>query len=362
MAKSISLKAFDNYSKVMAELGYERYIGHHKVIRYTSDGLPVYTISQPPLLSSPYANSQITNMFRGLQNRPLPYLASIAITDKCNANCEHCSFFTSLDDPSKEPLSLDEMKNLIRQAQDLGVSVFDFVGGEPLMHPHWREIFESVDKRKSHIFLFTNGWFLAESAQGLRAAGVGGVYVSLDASQADEHDRKRGVAGLFARALDGIAAAKKADLTVGISCCIDEEAFDGGELDNIIELGRRLGVHEVMVFDAIPVGRFRDRDDLRGQKTWVEELVDHVRHYNQDESYPGIMIYSYSSSYLSLGCPGGTSYFYVSPYGEVCPCDFHHHKFGNVREEKLAMIWDKMSRQMGSRGSSWSGCWAKQKG
>ena len=359
MAKRIRLKYLTNYSKDLTQLSFERFIGHHKIIRY-ADGLPVYSAWLPPLLSSPYANMQSNIMFQVLQHRPLPYLVSMAITDKCNAKCEHCSFFTSVDDPSKHPLSLEEIKDVIRQAQDLGASVFDFVGGEPLMHPQWREIFQSVDKRKSHVFLFTNGWFLAESAADLRAVGVGAVYVSIDGSTAELHDRKRGLPGLYNKAMEGIAAAIKANLTVGVSCCIDEQAFESGELDNIIELAKRRGAHEVLVFDAAPVGRFSKRDDLRGKKIWVDEMIDHVRKYNEDEKYPGILVYSYATRHTGLGCPGGTCYFYTTTYGDICPCDFNHCTFGNVREEKLAMIWDKMTSKMGSHGSNWNGCVAKQ--
>ena len=362
MAKRLRARHLKNYSFALVEMGLDRYIGHHKIIRYTADGLPVYTNLLPPLFSNAYANQEITQMFRGLQHRPLPALASIALTDVCNAECEHCSFFNDLDDKSKKTLSVNEFKDLIRQCQDLGASVLQFVGGEPLMHPQWREIFESIDKRKSYVQLFTNGWLLEKSVKDLTAAGVGGVYVSIDASQAEEHDRKRGLKGLFEKAMAGIAAAKKADLTVGLSCCINKQDFESGELDNIIELGRRQGVHEVFVFDAVPVGRLCNRNDLRGHQDWIDKMIEHVRTaYNQDKNYPGVLIYAYLTSHISLGCDAATCYFYVSPYGEICPCDFYHKKFGNIREEKLSAIWDKMTHELGSHGSNWTGCWAKQK-
>ena len=358
MPKRINLKQMANYTNERIDLSFERYIGHRKVIRYAA-GLPVYTLSLPPVYSSAFANFLANLSYKETQGKPAPFLVSVAITDICNAKCEHCSFFTSLDDPDKQPLSAEELMDFIHQAQDLGACVFDFVGGETLMHPRWREIFQSVDKRRSHVFLFTNGWFLAEAAAGLHAAGVGGVYVSLDACEAEAHDRKRGLPGLFAKAMEGIEAAKKADLTVSISCCIDEEDFERGELDRIIELGRRQGVHEVLVFDAVPVGRFSARDDLRGNKTWQEQMIEHVKVYNQNDSYPGVLIYAYTTSHMSLGCPGGTCYLYMTPYGEICPCDFHHRKFGNIREEPLAVIWDRMSQRLGCRGSSLAGCRAK---
>ena len=363
----VRAKDFVGFTRAQAELSIERFCGHEKIIRY-ADGLPVYTNLMPPLCSTAFANFLISLMFRILQNRMMPYLASFALTDECNANCQHCSFFTSLDDPNKTPMTAEELKNAIRQAQDLGVSVINIVGGEPLMFPQWREVFQSVDKRKSHLLMFTNGWFLAESAADLKAVGMGGVYVSLDASTAEAHDRKRGKEGLFAKAMEGINAALKADLTVGISCCIDEKDYESGELDRIIELGKRAGVHEVLVFDAIPVGKYAARDDLRGEggvvgtsnSTWLDSLIDHVRPYNTDKSYPGVLIYSYSSSHLSRGCTSGVAQLYVSPYGEICPCDFYHPKFGSLREEKMYLIWDRMSQQMGAHGTCWTGCLSKK--
>jgi MoaA/NifB/PqqE/SkfB family radical SAM enzyme len=237
-----------------------------------------------------------------------------------------------------------------------------FVGGEPLMHPHWREVFEAVDKRKCHTVVFTNGWFLEQAATDLAAAGIGGIYVSIDASQAQDHDRKRGLSGLFDKAMAGIAAAKKEDLTVGLSCCVTKEDFESGELDRIIELGRQQGVHEVLIFDAIPVGRYCSREDLWDHQAWVDQMTHHVQTtYNQDKNYPGVLVYAYFTSHMSLGCDAATCYCYVSPYGEVCPCDFYHKKFGNIREEKLYKIWDKMTRTLGAQGSNWTGCWAKQR-
>jgi MoaA/NifB/PqqE/SkfB family radical SAM enzyme len=367
MEKQVGLAQLGSYSKALVELGMERYCNHSKVIRY-ADGLPVFTCTLPPLYSAPYANSQVNNMFSVMQNRPLPNLVSIALTDKCNARCEHCSFYTDLDEPGRATLTLEELKDVVRQSQELGASVIDFVGGEPLMYPHWRELLESVDKRKTHLLMFTNGWFLKDAAADLKKAGLGAIFVSIDGSTAESHDKKRGLPGLFDKAMEGVAAAKAADLTVGFSCCVDEQGFKDGELDNIIELAKRQGVHEVLVFDAMPVGRLSERDDLdglvgatAGATSWIDRMIDHVKKYNDDKSYPGVLIYAYMTSFKALGCMGGACYYYVSPYGDVCPCDFHHHKFGNVKEERVYQIWDKMISKMGCNGCNWTGCWTKHK-
>jgi radical SAM protein with 4Fe4S-binding SPASM domain len=236
----------------------------------------------------------------------------------------------------------------------------NFVGGEPLMRPDIAEIIGSVDKDMVVTTLFTNGWLLSDRAKELKKAGLDGIYVSIDAADAASHDAKRGKDGLFEKALEGIAVAKKLGFSVGISCCIDKEAYEDGELDRIIELAKSKQVHEVVVFDLMPAGRCSDRDDLRTHATWVEDMIAHVKKYNTDDTYPGILIYAYTTSHRGVGCSGGMSYFYITPYGEICPCDFYHARFGNVRDEPLYKIWDRMSTNVEFSKAKWGGCRVKE--
>jgi radical SAM protein with 4Fe4S-binding SPASM domain len=67
-------------------------------------------------------------------------------------------------------------------------------------------------------------------------------------------------------------------------------------------------------------------------------------------------VWGYTSGHRSVGCACGTSYFYVSPYGDVMSCDFNHMKFGNVKERPLWRIWDEMSSQEDFLRAKWGGC------
>ena len=61
-------------------------------------------------------------------------------------------------------LSTDQAQQVIREAQELGVSVITFVGGEPLLRKDLPEIIGSVDKELSTTFLVTNGSSLSDMA------------------------------------------------------------------------------------------------------------------------------------------------------------------------------------------------------
>lgn len=343
------------YTEDYVKILYQIYLNHHKVIHYR-DGYPVYSLSTPALFSKPAANFFARSVFRTIQNKNLPNLMSFAINDICNAACEHCSFFTGVDDKSRKVMTLEQCQKVIFEAQELGVSTINLVGGEPLLREDLPEILKSVNKDLSTTTLFTNGSILADRVGELRRAGLDSVYISLDAADPKKHDWFRHSPGLFKLAIEGITAARKLGMSTGISCCITPESFKQGELDRIVELAKQIKVHEVLVFDALPTGRYKGRMDLVDNTAWVEDMIKSVAKYNQDESYPGVLIFAYATSHRSVGCSCGTSYFYVSPYGDIMSCDFNHAKMGNLLEEPLYQVWDRMTSDSEFCCSKWGGC------
>ncbi len=349
------------YSTAILDHIYRIYLNHNKVIHFRA-GYPVFSLSTPAACSEPAANFLARSLYRIIQNKNLPNLMSFAVNDSCNANCGFCSFFEGVEDASKEVLSLDECRRVIMEAQELGVSVINFVGGEPLLRRDLPEVIGTVNKTLSTTVMFTNGQLLEKRAEELKQAGLDSVYVSLQSSTAIIHDEITGVSGIFDRAVRGIESARKLGLSTGVSCCITPETYKQGIVEEMVEFGRRIGVHEVLFFDALPTGRSRDRKDLVGNHDWVEEMIQSLKPYNERPEYPGVVSYSYMTSYRSVGCSCGTSYFYVSPYGEIMSCDFNHISFGNIRVTPLFKIWDSITTNKNYQSAKWGGCKIKDSG
>jgi MoaA/NifB/PqqE/SkfB family radical SAM enzyme len=346
------------FTSTLLDCTYRVYLNHAKVIHYR-DGRPVYSLSTPALFSGASANFLARTLYRTLQNRNLPNMMSLAVNDACNARCEHCSFYEGVEDRSRAVLTTPQMIRLIRQGQDLGVSVLNIVGGEPLLRNDLPEIIAAVDGDLTTTILFTNGTLLPQRAASLRAAGLDSVYVSIDSADPELNDRFRGLPGAFDLAVKAIEAALRTGFSTGISCTITPESFRRGEMDRMIELARRLGAHEVLLFDAMPSGRYADRDDLVDSQEWIEEMIQAAVPYNRDPRYPGVLVWAYSSGFRAVGCACGTSYLYVSPYGDVMSCDFNHAVFGNVLEAPLWKIWDELSTRDEFEHAAWGGCKVK---
>ena len=109
----------------------------------------------------------------------------------------------------------------------------------------------------------------------------------------------------------------------------------------------------------MPSGRFQTRIDLVDNWDWVAQMIETSKAYNEDPRYPGVLILGYTFSHQSTGCACGSSYFYVSPYGDVMPCDFNHANFGNILETPLYQIWDYLSTHEDFGRSKWGGCKVK---
>jgi len=334
---------------------YKIYTGHDKIIHFR-DGFPVYSLSSPALLSPPQSNFFARQLYKSIRSKNVPNLMSYAITDECNADCRHCSFYSGLETIKGDVLTLSEAGRLIQDAQALGVSIINFSGGEPLMREDLPAILACVDKDLSTTIVFTNGWYLELRAKEMKQAGLDSVYVSIDSTDPATHDAFRGKEGLFEAAVKGMESALSAGLSTGISCCLTPESFADGEFNRIVEFGRKIGIHEIIFYDAVPTGKYSDRTDLVGNTDWIESMIEQSRKYNDNPRYPGILVYAYTTSYRCMGCSCGINYFYVTPYGDVCPCDFNHVIFGNIRKQPLYEIWDRMTSLEDFRSAKFGVC------
>lgn len=321
-------------------------IGWHK-------GYPSYYLLAPPVLSKPACNSLLTRIMSVYQWRKLPDLVSVAVTDKCNADCEYCSFKSM---KKNQPLlSGDELKGAIRQCQELGAATILLAGGEPLMREDMCDIIASADKDLSQMVLFTNGYYLKEKAKDLKKAGLTSVIVSIDSATKHLHDHKKGCEGLFDKALEGIAQARKEKLLVGISSVLGRADLLDGSIEALFHLGKKLRVNGMIMFDAIPTGGYEDQSDVAFSDPELRQLIDICSEYQRKNDYPGIHPYAYSKSHQGIGCAGGVSQCYISPYGDVCPCDFMPVSMGNIKDAPLYRLWDRFSDH-GFSCTALSGC------
>ncbi len=134
------------------------------------------------------------------------------ITSTCNLHCPHCNASKS----GAEDLSPEALRALARELGQRHPEVVSLTGGEPTLHPLLPELAAILTGHGVAVQIITNGTHLDEALLWrLGEAGVGLIWVSLDGPR-EVHDGLRGVSGTFDRALESLAAIRRAGMRSGV--------------------------------------------------------------------------------------------------------------------------------------------------
>lgn len=206
------------------------------------------------------------------------------------------------------------------------------------------DLIESVDKDLSIVTLFTNGEFLSrKTCHDLKAAGLLGVFVSLDDTDAGKHDALRHRPGLFAKAMEGIQNLKDSGILVAISSYLSPQKLEEDGFEKMLDLGKKMGVNEITFFDAIPSGRWLHDESCLLKPHHRKIIRDKVRHYRGLTDYPGLSVQSTMTSECgSAFCFAANTQFYLTAFGEMCPCDFTPLTIGAYPDSSIEELWKRM--------------------
>jgi MoaA/NifB/PqqE/SkfB family radical SAM enzyme len=275
-----------------------------------------------------------------LQHKAIPISAYVSVTDKCRYHCWHCSKTKR----GGHEMSSDTVVKVVSDLQKMGVCIIGFTGGEPLLSDDLVRFVKAVDQRSVSL-LFTSGDGLtAEKVRELKAAGLFGVAVSVDHFERRIHDERRGVDGAFDSALKAVQLVRDNGLYTMIQLVATKEMAQAGMFQKYLELAGELGVHEIRLLEPMPTGQLMKCSgkcilDCRERKE-LQQL--HVR-TNRSSSLPKVSSFAHIESGEFYGCGAGFQHLYVDAMGNVCPCDFTPISFGNVHEEDISTIWERMN-------------------
>lgn len=130
-----------------------------------------------------------------------PAILNVSVTNVCNATCDFCNFAHDkgfvkhrvfLDAARwQEALGILHERALVR--------FVTFMGGEPLLHPKLPDLARAALALGVQPTFVTNGFNLPDRLAPMLDAGVGTVFVSIDAADAETHERNRGLKGVIER-------------------------------------------------------------------------------------------------------------------------------------------------------------------
>ncbi|MEO8289046.1 MAG: radical SAM protein [Chloroflexota bacterium] len=127
-----------------------------------------------------------------------PMVAEMFLTDNCNLRCVSCACWR---ETTRNELSTDEWKDVLRQLVRLPIHKVNFTGGEPLIR---RDAVEIMDYARTigirHAHLNSNAILLTPAKlDAVLDAGIRSFNISVDGPNALVHDHIRGRTGAFER-------------------------------------------------------------------------------------------------------------------------------------------------------------------
>jgi len=257
----------------------------------------------------------------------------LALLTECNSGCVMC-YASRMKKQGEKYLTVEEYKDIWKQASRLGAFSVILSGGEPTLRQDLFEVISVMDPENTLFALVTNSLNLSEKyLADLKKAGVRTIHLSLDSPDASVNDRIRGVEGHFEKVLRAIGCAKKLGFSVYISTVIMHKGL--GKMEEMTSFAKKHGVGIVFSLACISGNWSEEKDVLLSGEEWtkVQEFMRKNPFIRSDWTI------NFS---MRQECPGGREKLNISPYGDVMGCGMNYVSFGNVREEPLEKIWKRM--------------------
>lgn len=276
----------------------------------------------------------------------------------CNLRCRHCWITPNYSENlSKAGTYIDPiaLKEAVVEAKSLGLRSAKLTGGEPLLHPQFRDIVSFLTTEGLSLDLETNGTRITrELAQYLRKeTNVGFISVSIDSPVPADHDTFRGVNGSFEATIRGL------DLLVdaGYSNCQVIMSVHQGNRNQIEDLINLAIAHKAGSIKFNPVtrsGRGRNMHE-NGEAPGYDEFRDLAR-YIKDELSPRYNIplslpmpsalTSFNELWLTRGCTGDcgvSGILGILGSGEIALCGIGQTipelVYGMLGKDSIRDIW-----------------------
>lgn len=215
--------------------------------------------------------------------RTIDYMR-ISVTDRCNLRCVYCVPECGVTRiPTERLLTEEELLRITRAAAKEGIAHVKVTGGEPLLRPNlaWpvQEIREIPGIET--VTLTTNGILLPDQIDGLTAAGISGINISLDTLNKERY-RSLTRGGELERALAGLEAAKRQKgVTVKVNAVLYETHWEEDAL-TLAALAEKDPVH-VRFIEHMPLGTEAEERPVREEA--ILALLQ--KEYGKCESYQG---------------------------------------------------------------------------
>lgn len=291
----------------------------------------------------------------------VPPVLIFSVTSRCNLSCSGC--YMRARGHAKEPdLSDEELRSVISQAAELGVSFVVFAGGEPLIRKE--VILKAATEFPGIIFaIFTNG-ILIDAATADSFAGRKNIvpFISFEGGET-ETDSRRGE-GTYREICEACSNLKKRGIFFGCSLTVTRDNFERVTNGEFVRSLTSLGARVLAFVEYVPleVGT----ENLVLAETQRTKLLHDLEEF--PKKFPAVFLGFPGDDAQFGGClSAGRGFLHISASGDLEACPAAPFSDTNLKRNALkkALMSEYLERVRNEHGiltESQGGCalWANR--
>ena len=258
----------------------------------------------------------------------VPPIIIFSVTDRCNLACAGC-YAQSFRTPTEGELGAAELRRVVEEARDLGVSFFVIAGGEPLLRPELSGIMAGFPELI--FFVFTNGLLMDEGWLGALRRHRNIIPLLSFEGDRKMTDGRRGP-GTYDRLTALCGELRRRGIFFGTSLTLTRDHFSAitshEYTQGLVEAGCRFFLYLEYTPTTEGTGDWALTADQRGR---MRGLLPAFR-----TAFPALFIAVPWDEDDVGGClAAGRGFVHINPRGDLEPCPFAPFSDVNIRHTRL---------------------------
>ena len=258
----------------------------------------------------------------------IPWAILMDPTSACNLHCTGC---WAAEYGNKLNLSFEDLDSIITQGKELGVYLYIYTGGEPLVRK--KDLIALCNKHSDCVFLcFTNSTLIDEefADEMLRVKNFVPA-ISLEGFET-ANDSRRGD-GVYQKVMHAMQILRDRKLPFGISTCYTSVNCNDITSEEFIDQVIGMGAKFAWFFHYMPVGQDA-APELLPTPEQRKKVFEKIRGYRSTKPLFA-MDFQNDAEYVGGCIAGGRRYLHINAAGDVDPCVFIHYSNANIHDVSL---------------------------
>lgn len=282
----------------------------------------------------------------------IPLSGALELLPLCNMDCKMCYVKKTPEEMAAEGslLSSGQWLSIVEQAREKGLLFLLLTGGEPLLYPDFKELYQKLLQMGLILTINTNGTLLKEDwADFFAAYPCRHINLTLYGKDNDTYARLCGNPLGFSQVMEAAAMLQARNIPFRFTSSITEE--NAGELPSLFDIARKFHVPlkiATYMFPAIRKGKNADTQmrmtpeaaakctlySYQLQKN-EQEMEDSIRRTLVTTQLPPRI-----SCAKGYACHAGHSSFWMNWKGELLPCGMMTEPGISLLKHSFSQCWD----------------------